>query len=84
MKIGALLATIVLAACATGSVDPRATPQTPIETARRSAATSAPSTDPIALFDAHVHYSADARQRFTIDEVLAILREAGVRRALVS
>ena len=31
-----------------------------------------------------MHYSADARQRFTIDDVLAILREAGVRRALVS
>jgi hypothetical protein len=84
VKIGALLATVVLAACATSSVDPRATAQIPIETARGSVATGAPSTDPIALFDAHVHYSADARQRFTIDEVLAILREAGVRRALVS
>lgn len=84
MRAGALLATIVLAACATSSADPRATDPAPTETARRSAVAGPPSTDPIALFDAHVHYSADARQRFTIDEVLAILREAGVRRALVS
>src|SRR5687768_4647126 len=71
VKRGALLAIVVLAACTVSSVDPRAT---------------APPTgqSPIALFDAHVHYSADARQRFTIDEVLAILSEAGVRRALVS
>lgn len=82
--MAALLATVVLAACATSSVDPRATASTPVQTARGSVATGAPSTDPIALFDAHVHYSADARQRFTIDDVLAILREAGVRRALVS
>ena len=82
--MAALLATVVLAACATSSVDPRATAPAPVETARGSVATGAPSTDPIALFDAHVHYSADARQRFTIDEVLAILSEAGVRRALVS
>ncbi len=47
-------------------------------------ATRAPSAERVALFDAHVHYSADARQRFPIDEVLAVLREAGVRRALVS
>ena len=84
MKVGALLATVVLSACAMSSADPRATEQSPVETARSSAAAGAPSTDPIALFDAHVHYSADARQRFTIDEVLAILKEAGVRRALVS
>jgi hypothetical protein len=88
VKRGALLATVVLVACTASSVDPPATApstaQTPIATAQRSVTTGAPSTDPIALFDAHVHYSADARQRFTIDEVLAILREAGVRRALVS
>jgi hypothetical protein len=81
VKRGALLATIVLAACTTSSVAPSAT-VTP--TASAAIATRAPSTDPVALFDAHVHYSADARQRFTIDEVLAILSEAGVRRALVS
>lgn len=81
MKTGALLATLVLAACTTSSVAP-----SPTATLAASAAvaTRAPSTDPVALFDAHVHYSADARQRFTIDEVLAILRDAGVRRALVS
>jgi hypothetical protein len=76
--------TIVLAACTTSSADPRATAPTASGTARPSVATGTLSTDPIALFDAHVHYSADARQRFTIDEVLAMLREAGVRRALVS
>jgi len=74
VKIGALLATVVLAACTTSSVAPPATASSTAQTA----------IDAIALFDAHVHYSADARQRFTIDEVLAILREAGVRRALVS
>ena len=86
--MGALLATVVLAACATSSVDPPATASSTAQTATQTPRTSVPtgtrSTDPIALFDAHVHYSADARQRFTIDEVLAILREAGVRRALVS
>ena len=88
MRLGALVATIVLAACTTSSVTPSVTesPTPPTTTAPSATATAsrAPSTDPIALFDAHVHYSADARQRFTIDEVLAILREAGVRRALVS
>ena len=72
MRLSALFATIALAACTTSSVAPSVT-QSPT-----------PSTDAIALFDAHLHYSADARQRFTIDEVLAILKEAGVRRALVS
>lgn len=84
MKRSALLIGLVLAACTSSSVDPRATTPSPSETARRSVAAQGASTDPIALFDAHVHYSADARQRFTIDEVLAILKEAGVRRALVS
>jgi predicted TIM-barrel fold metal-dependent hydrolase len=82
VKVGALLATIVLAACSASSVDPPAT--APSSAPSNAATTRAPSPDDLALFDAHVHYSADARQRFTIDEVLAILREAGVRRALVS
>lgn len=75
---------MVLAACGSNSADPRASTPSPTAIVRSSFTTGTPSTDPIALFDAHVHYSADARQRFTIDEVLAILREAGVRRALVS
>jgi len=82
VKVGALLATVVLAACGASSVVPPAT--APSRAPSTAAATRAPTNDTLALFDAHVHYSADARQRFTIDEVLAILREAGIRRALVS
>ena len=82
MKRGALLAAIVLAACTAGSADPRASSPSPVGTARGPV--TGPPSDRVALFDAHVHYSADARQRFTIDEVLAILKAAGVRRALVS
>jgi hypothetical protein len=82
VKRGALLAAIVLAACTAGSADPRASSPSPVGTYGGTVA--GPPSDGVALFDAHVHYSADARQRFTIDDVLAILREAGVRRALVS
>jgi hypothetical protein len=81
MRLGALFATIALAACTATSVAPSATDS---PTPSIATATRAPSSDPIALFDAHLHYSADARQRFTIDEVLSILKDAGVRRALVS
>ncbi len=38
----------------------------------------------IPLFDAHVHYSSDAWKKYSVDEVLAILDQAGVERALVS
>jgi len=36
------------------------------------------------VFDAHIHYSHDARDVLTPAEAVAILRKAGVRRALVS
>ncbi|MEX0283351.1 MAG: amidohydrolase family protein [Paracoccaceae bacterium] len=36
------------------------------------------------IFDAHIHYSHDAVERVPPDEVARILREAGVRKALVS
>jgi hypothetical protein len=39
---------------------------------------------PTELFDAHIHYSADAWDGYPVAEALAILERAGVRRALVS
>src|SRR5687767_13005105 len=36
------------------------------------------------IFDAHIHYSHDAWQSVPPQEAIAILRKAGVRRALVS
>lgn len=39
---------------------------------------------PLPIFDAHLHYSHDAWDVVPVEEVLSILRKAGVRRALVS
>ena len=36
------------------------------------------------IFDAHLHYSHDAWESVPVEDVIAILRKAGVRRALVS
>ena len=36
------------------------------------------------IFDAHMHYSHDAWESVPVEDVIAILRKAGVRRALVS
>jgi hypothetical protein len=36
------------------------------------------------IFDAHMHYSHDAWESVPVQDVIAILRKAGVRRALVS
>lgn len=36
------------------------------------------------LFDAHIHYSQDAWAQYTPEQAIAILRAAGIRRALVS
>lgn len=36
------------------------------------------------IFDAHLHYSHDAWESVPVEEVISILRKAGVRRALVS
>ncbi|CAN5140647.1 hypothetical protein BH18CHL2_BH18CHL2_04470 [soil metagenome] len=59
----------------------------------RRAATATGPTQPLAaatapprqeLFDAHIHYSEDAWAAYTPDRAVAILRQAGIRRALVS
>jgi hypothetical protein len=39
---------------------------------------------PLPIFDAHVHYSHDAWEVLPPSEILALLKKAGVRRALVS
>ena len=39
---------------------------------------------PLPIFDAHMHYSHDAWESVPVADVIAILRKAGVRRALVS
>ena len=39
---------------------------------------------PLPIFDAHLHYSHDAWESVPVADVIAILRKAGVRRALVS
>ena len=36
------------------------------------------------IFDAHLHYSHDAWDMLPVDNILEILRKAGVKRALVS
>ncbi|HXF66369.1 MAG TPA: amidohydrolase family protein [Burkholderiales bacterium] len=36
------------------------------------------------VFDAHIHYSHDTREALSVPDAVAILRRAGVRRALVS
>lgn len=36
------------------------------------------------IFDAHLHYSHDAWESVPVEDVIALLRKAGVRRALVS
>ena len=38
----------------------------------------------VPIFDAHLHYSHDAWEMLPVDKVLEILRDAGVKRALVS
>ncbi len=41
-------------------------------------------TQELPIFDAHMHYSHDAWESVPVKDVLAILKKAGVRRALVS
>ena len=48
-----------------------------------AAAIPARASDP-PIFDAHLHYSHDAWESVPVADVIAILRKAGVRRALVS
>ncbi len=40
--------------------------------------------EPLPIFDAHVHYSEEAWQRLPPKDAIALLRKAGVKRALVS
>lgn len=42
------------------------------------------SADPLPVFDAHVHYSHDAWETVPAADVVALMRSAGLRRALVS
>lgn len=39
---------------------------------------------PLPVFDAHVHYSHDAWERVPVEQAIALMRKAGLRRALVS
>ena len=39
---------------------------------------------PMPIFDAHIHFSHDAAERFSAGEAVAILEKAGLKRALVS
>jgi len=39
---------------------------------------------PVPIFDAHIHYSHDAWEAFSPDDAIRRLREAGVKRAMVS
>ncbi len=48
------------------------------------AADPAPSPVALPIFDAHVHYSHDAWENLPPAEAIAILRKAGIKRALVS
>ena len=48
------------------------------------AATNADAAAPLPIFDAHVHYSHDAWEMVPPKEAIAILRKAGLSRALVS
>src|SRR5688572_6887877 len=49
-----------------------------------SAAPLAGAADGLPIFDAHVHYSQEAWERMPPKEAIALLRKAGVKRALVS
>ena len=39
---------------------------------------------PLPIFDAHIHYSHDAWETVPVQDAIAILRKAGVKRALIS
>ena len=67
---------------ATGSpvVPPASRGSPPPSTSPRPSAGSAQ----IELFDAHIHYSQDAWSQYSPEHAIEILRDAGIRRALVS
>ena len=39
---------------------------------------------PMPIFDAHIHFSHDAAERYSVKEAVGILRRAGLKRAMVS
>src|SRR5438034_10827267 len=43
-----------------------------------------PITDDLPIFDAHLHYNREAWGLYSVDEILALLDQAGVRKAFVS
>ncbi len=45
---------------------------------------AAPAATPLPIFDAHLHYSHDAWERLPPSQAIALLRQAGLRRAMVS
>jgi hypothetical protein len=47
-------------------------------------AVALPASEPLPIFDAHVHYSHDAWENVPPEVALKLVREAGVKRALVS
>ncbi len=49
-----------------------------------SAAAQSAKDAPLPIFDAHLHYSHDAWDRLPPKEVVALLRQAGIKRAMVS
>ena len=49
-----------------------------------SAAQAGNDTDPFPIFDAHIHYSHDAWEAFSPHDAIRRLREAGIKRAMVS
>lgn len=49
-----------------------------------SAAQDAPASAAMPIFDAHLHYSHDAWERLPPKEAVALMRQAGLRRAMVS
>lgn len=74
---------------ATGSpvVPPASRGSPPPSTSPRPAASSSPGSQTQArfeLFDAHIHYSQDAWALYSPEHAIEILRDAGIRRALVS
>ena len=48
------------------------------------AALHARAQEPLPIFDAHVHYSHDAGELVPPKQAIAILRQAGLKRALIS
>jgi hypothetical protein len=72
-------------AAASATADPVVPPASqrtpaPLSSARPAAGSAAQ----IELFDAHIHYSQDAWSLYSPEHAIEILRDAGIRRALVS